>query len=207
MHNLPQTSIFYGAISSSEICQARVTAVAEVSSLFRNGPCASLEDELHTISVWEVVKDMRMVEIVLSDDAMKSNKDVQKRFEEQRDFLKNKRTEDIDLYLDFLRFISNEFSKKVKEGEDWSYKISAAYSSLVLERPGVDGIIYPSVQTVYKGFNVTVKPENVDEYLRVRVLKTQIFRRIGSEMELLSGDKKCTKPNSMPLIWEDEIRQ
>ena len=91
--------------------------------------------------------------------------------------------EDADLdevyekYLEFLNaqehteklrlistFIAREFSKKVKDGDDHEYKISAAVSERILDN-GICGIIYPSVQTEYQGFNIVLPPYVVDENL------------------------------------------
>lgn len=74
-------------------------------------------------------------------------------------------------------FISHEFTKKVQRSETWNYKISAAFSQLLLNARsfGVDGaptiesvgIAYPSSPNEGNADNVALKGEIAAEYLEL----------------------------------------
>jgi hypothetical protein len=51
----------------------------------------------------------------------------------------------------FQRFLIDEFTKRIDPNDDHPYKISAVFAHQVMNREGVDGICFPSVQSHFKG--------------------------------------------------------
>ena len=56
-----------------------------------------------------------------------------------------------------------------------NYKITCAFSNYIKEKfPEIDGIIYASVKSEFKGTNIVLWPEVVDEKLDFVAAKTKI---------------------------------
>lgn len=202
--NNPHQVMFYGALKTTLIDKPRLTAIAETSHIFRI-PGTDCEDgELYTVSRWETQKEMLVVEVVFSEYALKNNPDIAKSYENQTKLLQehNLGTQEIAFHLEFLKFISEEFSKKVINPEE--YKISAAYTNLALTHPDVSGITYPSVQTDYFGVNIVLKPEIVDLYVTPEICSTQILYKKGEKSLIANGKNYCTEIDvNKDINWKE----
>lgn len=189
--NTPHQVMFYGALETSLIDKQRLTAIAETSHLFRNTGIDCEEGEHYTVSRWETQKELCVVEVVFSDYALKNNPDIVKSFDNQKKFLEqhNLAPQDLEFHLQFLKFISEEFSKKVTNPEE--YKISAAYTNLALLCPKVNGIMYPSVQTEYFGVNIVLTPETIDDCVIPKICSTQIVHKRGMKSLIANGQHYC----------------
>lgn len=203
--NLPHQVMFYGALKTPYINQTRLTAIAETSDLVRNIQQNQFGEEYYTVSRWRIKEELLGLEIVFSDDALKNSEYIRRSYEMQKEFLRNLKltTEEIDLYLDFLRFISNQFSKRVNNHEE--YKISVAYANIALSKPYNNFIVYPSVQTKYLGENIVLKPEIVDKYLEPVICSTHILYK-DTNRTFIDNDKYRTKniDFSKDLEWEKD---
>jgi len=189
--NNPHQVMFYGALETSLIDKPRLTAIAETSHLFRVPITNCIDGEHYTVSRWETQKELSVVEVVFSEYALKNNPDIVKSFENQKKLLQglNLEQEEIAFHLEFLKFISEEFSKKVSNPEE--YKISTAYTNLALLHPDVCGITYPSVQTEYFGVNIVLTPEAVDQYVKPIICSTQIVYKKGMKSLIANGKNYC----------------
>jgi hypothetical protein len=201
--NLPHQVMFYGALETSAIDKQRLTAIAETSNLFRdNKDC--IDGEYYTVSRWKTLKEFFVVEIVFSQYALKNSIDIQRSFENQKKILHDLNLEknEIEFYLMFLIFISEEFSKKVTDPDQ--YKISSAYANLALLHQDVSGISYPSVQTDYFGENIVLIPKVVDKYLTPAVCSTQILYKYGANSFIANGENYCDKISNNKFIeWKE----
>lgn len=189
--NTPHQVMFYGALETALIDKPRFTAIAETSRIFRNPETDCIDGEHFTVSRWETKKELFVVEVVFSEYALKNNPDIAKSFQNQIKFLKqhNLKPPEIAFYLDFLKFISEEFSKKVTNPTE--YKISVAYTNLALLHPDVSGITYPSVQTDYFGVNIVLPQEIVDRYIIPKICGTQILYKKGLKSLIVPGKHYC----------------
>ena len=200
--NMPHQPMFYGAIETTKLQHQRITAISETSELFQNVNGVNLRGELYTISRWTNKEELILVEVVFSSKAIQINPDIKKSFELQSEFAKQNGQVDIQFYMDFLVFISDQFARPKTTHND--YKISTAYTNLVMTDPIVQGIAFPSVQTEYVGVNVVFEPKIVDKYLEVRVLSTEKLYKNKTKM-FISNFKNCLKPKECyhNLLWED----
>lgn len=86
-------------------------------------------------------------------------------------------------------FLSKEFSKQITN--NFEYKISAAFSSYMFNR-GIQGIIYPSVQTNGAGLNIALEKSVVDNQLITpnhAIFGVQYYRNKRSQDEItMNGD-------------------
>lgn len=202
--NCPHQVMFYGALQTSLINQQRLTAIAETSNVFRVKDKDCVEGQHCTVSRWQTKKDFLVVEVVFSDYALKNNPDIVRSFESQEKMLRDHNLEqkDMDFHLDFLKFISEEFSKKVSNPEE--YKISAAYTNLAVLHPEVCGITYPSVQTEYFGVNIVLTPKTVDKYVKPLVCSTQVVYKKGKKSLIANGKHFCKNIQvDKEIKWEE----
>lgn len=191
--NNPHQVMFYGALKTELIDKPRLTAIAETSRLFREKGTDCIDGETYTVSRWETQDEFSVVEVVFSEYALKNNPEIVKSFEIQKQFLQAYKFEESEVafHLEFLKFISEEFSKKVENPND--YKISVAYTNLALLHPDVCGIIYPSVQTEYFGVNIVLPPEIVDKYLKPIICSTSILYKKGDKFLIVNGKNYCNE--------------
>lgn len=203
--NLPHQVMFYGALKTPYIDKTRLTAIAETSDLFRNIQQNQFGEEYYTVSRWRIKEELEGVEIVFSDDALKNSEYIRKSYEKQKQFLEELKLtkQEKDFYLEFLRFISNQFSKRVNNYEE--YKISVAYANIVLSHTNINFIVYPSVQTEYRGENIVLKPEIVDKYLEPVICSTHILYK-DTNGALIDNDIYRAKniDFSKDLEWEKD---
>lgn len=200
--NQPHQVIFYGAVETTNLKQQRITAIAETSELFQNPDGVNLNGEFYTVSRWTNKSELSIAEVVFSSEAIQINPDIKRAFEKQTEFAKQVGQDDLEFYTDFLVFISNQFARPKQTHND--YKISTAYTNLVLKHPGVQGIAFPSVQTKYVGVNVAFEPKIIDEYFSVKALSTQ--RLYKNKMKIfLANHKNCLNPNECydNIVWTD----
>ncbi|MFL9829272.1 hypothetical protein ABS764_00270 [Flavobacterium sp. ST-87] len=202
--NNPHQVMFYGALETTLIDKPRLTAIAETSHIFRVSGTDCTDGEHYTVSRWETQKELLVVEVVFSEYALKNNPDIAKSFENQTKLLQehNLEPQEIAFHLEFLKFISEEFSKKVINPEE--YKISAAYTNIALLHPDVSGITYPSVQTDYFGVNIVLTPEVVRTYLKPKICSTQILYKKGMKSLIANGKYYCKEIDiNNDLEWKE----
>ncbi|MCB0518611.1 MAG: RES domain-containing protein [Lewinellaceae bacterium] len=166
--NKPHEVMFYGALESSEIPQQRATAIMETVRLLKDKDAVNIEGLLVTMGRWEVQEEIEIVEMVFCTDTIRSNPDVKKAFEYHFERMKFHPMRELALLQ--LDFFSSEFAKKVENNND--YKVSVAYTDLMLNGKGFAGITYPSVQSGHKGQNIVLKPEIVDKHLKLTLAGT-----------------------------------
>lgn len=173
--NLPSQAIFYGSIISENIPQPRVVAYFETSELVKNLNDHDIVEEKFTLSRWRVKEDIELLEMIFSDEALEVNEYV-------RNSLNDKLNEIQDLplkehYIEQGKLFSNEFARMdVSSDQEHKYKITAAYMNYICEKVGLGGITYPSVPTEYKGQNVALFPDAVDECLELETVGLFQFR-------------------------------
>jgi len=198
--NKPKQVMFYGAIESPEITQQRITAIFETSRLLKDKKTVS-GTELITVSRWEVLEDITLAEVIFSDKAIQNNNYTNTAF--QHHFKQFFEHEDRELILQQLIFFSNEFAKKV--GNDIDYKISVAYTDIILNGAvEIEGIAYPSVASGYKGQNVVLRPNIIDTKLKLQKVVTQKIVKDKNKVRI-DNDKyvKSFGLNNSSFEWID----
>ena len=183
--NKPHQVMFYAALPTSQLDKPRITAIAETSRLYLDKDAMCVDGQLYTISRWRNKAEMIIAEVVFSEEAIKLNEDIKRSYDKQREFASQIKGVDSKFFEDFLIFISNEFARVAKSHHE--YKLSTAYTNLVLEHKDVQGITYPSVQTNYAGANLVLAPVIVDEYIYPDVATTSILFKNEKEISIRNG--------------------
>lgn len=200
--SIPHGPMFYGALESSQIRHQRITAIAETSLLFQNDEAVNVEGELYTVSRWHNTEELFLAEMVFATEAMAVNPDIERAFVAQGRFARQNGADDVEFYMDFLRFISDQFARTAHSHHD--YKISAAYTQLILLKEGVHGVAYPSVQTRFAGQNIVLPPSTVDRFL---LLDSVITQRLHKQLKksFFNNHRQVTDPLAFPdeLHWQE----
>ncbi len=174
--NEPRQAVFYGSILSEEIQQPRAVAYFETSDLLSNLHLHSEVVEVFTLSRWRIKENIEIVEMIYSEEALKQSKYVSDSVKNQQ--VKYAHMPLKDHYDLQGRFFSEEFARQdIQRGENYKYKISAAYANDLWNNTPYKGITYPSVKSLYKGQNVALLPEIVDRYLQLEVVGMFKFER------------------------------
>jgi len=167
--NVSGQSIFYGSIITKHIPQPRVAAYFETSELIKNLNENDDVEETFTLSRWQVMDDVELIEMIFSEEALKVNEYVQLSLTDKLKGMQDLRLR--DHYIEQGKFFSNEFARNdIKKGQSHKYKITTAYANYLWAKTGIRGITYPSVPTEYKGQNVALLPEVVDKHLKLELV-------------------------------------
>lgn len=203
--NKEKQAVFYGAVESPEISQPRIVAYFETSPILKELEKHDNVIELFTVSRWRVLEDIKVVEMIFSDEALKTSKYVQMSLENQLQHYHH-----LPLakeYEEQGRFFSNEFARSdVRSGEDYKYKITSAYTNYIWENTDLKGITYPSVQSAYLGQNVALLPEAVDNWLQ---LETPVgifkFERINGVNQPVDSTHLAMDlgENNSRFVWQE----
>jgi len=193
--NCPYQPMFYGAVESSQVPYQRITAIAETSELYQDLNGVSIEGELYTVSRWRNNEELQIAEMVFSPEAIAANPDTAGAFEKQIGFLAGKAEENEAFLREFLIFISRQFARKKNTHHD--YKISAAYTNIVLMHPDISGVAYPSVQTHYQGENLVLPPSTVERALSLEGIITQRLHKKAPYTHI-NNHMECADPLRNP---------
>lgn len=177
--SVPSRTAFYGSVTSldhdNEEPLARVTIISEIGKILED---ETVTQEEYVFSSWEVLDELNLVAIIQSHEYPKACNFV-------KEIRKDYETKFCNFYeREFMDYIASEFAKKdIKE--DYEYMISAWYSQIIYDSC-YDGVAYPSVKMGGAGMNVAIKPESVNE--KLKLIGASKFKFIKKE-KLVSEDE------------------
>jgi hypothetical protein len=207
----PNQTMFYGCIHPSYLGKddnnsPRLGACFEASDTFRNN--RFIANEKITFSRWEVKSDINLMIIIPAvrnqnvDSFMTfMNSELDKVL--QKDPELAQRTRLINHYF------SQEFSK-TNIRFDYDYMISALYTDMIV-KSGFDGVLYPSVKSQGKAYNVCITKSATDNNLKLvaagegRILKVGYLTQTKNEAEVRIDDD--SKSFSYTKIKEDRTTE
>lgn len=174
--NEPKQTVFYGSIISPLINMPRVVAWFETTEKFNEEYKYNDTIEIFTVGRWRILEDIEIMEMIFSDEALKVNEYNRIALANQ---LKNFQEHPLALFCEEQgNFFSNEYARKdIKKGENYKYKISAAYTNYIWRNSHLKGITYPSVSSDFQGQNIALLPEIVDKYLKLELVGMFKFER------------------------------
>lgn len=166
--SLEGQTMFYGVISddSHSVENAEAISIAESSKLCRKGKL-SVGIENFSVSYWEVKKPLKVAAFITDETFSNVQNNLLLNILRNAFKEKCKETDVSQNDIDLARFISSEFSKKVKE--PCEYLISATLSDIIINEFGYDAVIFPSVPfRGQAGLNIAISPNAVDKKLRFK---------------------------------------
>lgn len=175
------------------------TGISEAVSIFRDN--IESQEEILTIGAWDLNKPLNLVMILPTEQNSGKNSDFDKMKEFYNGFEKSEEFEDLKRFNEFL---ANEFTLDLEKQKS-NYKITCAFSNYIKEKfPEIDGIIYASVKSEFKGTNMVLWPEVVDEKLKFVVARKSIFKRVAKKayVEVKTFDSKEYDKKTDKIHWE-----
>ena len=178
--SIPFETVFYGSVGNMDIESGDTIAMLETSKLHRDNIRQGREKM--TVSHWIVRQDIGMAIVchpnVYSDarsqDAIKEmQENYKRRLPDYPTF-----PELIPEFDKLIEFVSGQFAKNVKEGDNSQYMISAYFAHHSLDT--TSGIVYPSVQVKGRlGYNVVLRPDIVKNNLKFLGAEELILCKVG----------------------------
>lgn len=166
----PHTSRFYGVLPSQEIQISRIVLFNELDENFRKNELSDYSS-IMTVGRWIVQDDFEVADIVFSD-SFKNVQHIQNVYNFWVEKIKSNKVGEKD-YIKLLEFFSDEFSKaNIKSHHD--YKLSTAYADFAIYSNDLNGVMYPSVRTGYRGINIVLTDRAVEKYLKLE--KVCVFK-------------------------------
>lgn len=164
--SIPHESVFYGAVGDINSEAGDFIAMLETSKLHRD-KLARGQEAIY-VSRWRVTKEIGPALICHPNVYVDSSPNGFVN-EMQRNY--KRMLPDCQVEQDFIptfdkvvEFMARQFAKRVREGENFQYMISAYFAHFSLKKD--EGIIYPSVQTKgMLGYNVALNQDVVDNNL------------------------------------------
>lgn len=164
--SIPHESVFYAAgCDNGKIEYADFIAMVETSKLHREG--YEKGRERIAVSHWRLKRDIDMSLICHPKVFVDSRQgeplnDMQKHYFRMLPDYPNK--ELITEFDQLVEFMAGQFAKRVPEGQNHQYMISAFFAHYGLMTD--EGILYPSVQAKgHLGFNIVLRPDVKEESL------------------------------------------
>ena len=191
--NEPGQSMFYCS-------DAHELSFVETSLITRQN--VAVDFELLTTGVWEVEKELIVVNILTNDRIKGRNKVVDAMHEDFENFIKQA-GQSGEVLKRFLTFVSDEFTKEAK-GDSSKYMISCAFANYVYNNfPNVDGILFPSSLYPDKGMNFVILPETVDKSMKfLQARRGKMKKRSGTVYdEVDTIESKMNKDEVEKIDW------
>lgn len=156
----PNETMFYATsvpdkIESGELDNMRIIGVSETIPMLRDKTKSGFQKI--SFGRWVVQEDINLMAIVHHESYYKKSNYTRELVNAFNGFINQYPQEIIDKSLKFQDFMASEFAKETINA-DYDYMISAMFTEDITSK-GLDGILYPSVRTAGKGFNIAITPE------------------------------------------------
>jgi len=158
----PNQTMFYGCvlpdnIEQGELQNSRIIGVLESLPWLRDKKSSGYKKI--SFGKWLVQEDINLIAIIHQDTYYGESNYTRELVNAYDHFSAQEDKELVAKSLKFQRFLAEEFSKEITTHFD--YLISAIFTEIVTTNPKlkIDGIIYPSVRVLGKGFNVAITPD------------------------------------------------
>lgn len=181
-------SVFYAAgCDSGQIEHADLIAMVETSKLHREGHRKGRERI--AVSHWRLKRHINMALICHPSVFVDSRRgellnDMQKHY--QRLLPTYPRQAIVKEFDSLAKFMAEQFAKKVSEGQNHEYMISAYFAHNCFDTE--EGILYPSVQTQgHLGFNVAIRSDVKEDALEFVDAHWCILYKADKYMPVMEG--------------------
>jgi len=193
----PNNTMFYGSVISysddeQEKRNARIVGASEVSTLMRSGEIIEGFSRI-TFGKWKVTEQISLATII--DPSKEYEKPYLIELKNKYNSFLNEVPEEVKVNtVKWLQYFSQEFGKRVSNGNNHDYLISAKFTELFVNNSQYDGVIYPSVQSDGYGLCVAIHPRAMHKLKLIKVLQCKITKTLGADNEnhfLLENEKNC----------------
>ena len=153
----PNQTMFYATsvpdkLENGELDNMRIIGVTETIPMLRDKTKSGFQKI--SFGRWIVEEDIKLMAIVHHESYYKESNYTRELVNAFKGFIEGYPKEIIEKSLKFQDYLASEFAKEKIEA-DYDYMISAIFAENVTNN-GLDGILYPSVRTAGKGFNIAI---------------------------------------------------
>jgi hypothetical protein len=157
--SMPNQTMFYACalpdkIEPGELENSRVIGVLETMPWLRDKTSSGYKKI--SFGKWVVEEDLNLIAVVHKDTFYEESIYTRELVNGYNHFIKQVDKELLEKSLKYQTFIAEEFSKEISRHTD--YLISAIFTEMVTQHPHIDGVLYPIVRVLGKGFNIAIKP-------------------------------------------------
>lgn len=156
----PNKTMFYATsipdkIEKGELDNMRIIGLTETIPMLRDKTKSGYEKI--SFGRWVVQDDIKLVAIAHEKSYYNESNYTRELVDSYDEFIKTYPKDIIEKSMKFQDFLAGEFSKE-EINNDYDYLISAIFTENIVKH-GFDGVLYPSVRTGGKGFNIAITPE------------------------------------------------
>jgi hypothetical protein len=169
--NIENKPVFYGTLELRKKNDKIVDPISVCSNELQIE-----ENEIVTIGTWKVKKSFEYCLI------FPKSKEIEFIEEFKKQYKNNKLTTMV--LNDYLR---EEMGKEVKKGEEYEYKITAAFSNIVFDKgQNIKAIAYPSTKLGEGiGYNIAIKKETIDGGC-LELINAGTYKSLNNQLHLIS---------------------
>jgi len=201
----PEKTVFYGAIlpptiREGDLDNSRVTGTLEVCKLITDKSITEGEERI-TFGRWNITKPFQVVSIVHNSDYYEGNAYLKQMAEDYQKFISAYPSEIVEESVMISEYFSEQFAKE-RIIKDYEYMLSAIYAERIIHGKlagdnTIGGILYPSVRTLGKGFNLAINPAYVDNCMQlVAVAECTAYKK---------GDKIISDNDKQAIVRAGQV--
>lgn len=160
----PNQTMFYATsvpdkLEEGELDNMRIIGITETLPFLRDKAKSGYQKI--SFGRWVVQEDLNLMAIVHHETYYNQSNYTRELVNAFKEFIAQFPKEVIEKSLRFQDYMASEFAKEDIEA-DYDYMISAIFTENVTGQ-GLDGILYPSVRTAGKGFNIAITPKAIEK--------------------------------------------
>ncbi len=131
-----------------------------------------------TISAWNLNEKLKLAIILPSEENNGKNKE----FDQMKEFYNQyENSPEFEDLKNLNEFLAKEYTLDLEKNKS-NYKITCAFSNYIKDEfSDVDGIIYSSVKSEYKGTNIVLWPEVVNKKVEFVAARKSIFKKVKNK--------------------------
>ncbi|MGK0448820.1 MAG: hypothetical protein ACJA2M_002621 [Polaribacter sp.] len=203
--NKPNTSVFYGSTSLSNIHDKPQmidpgfsTALLETTKLLDPPKSSEILEgvEIYGVGMWEATEDFDVF-IMPPNEAWREESKLAKKLLEihEENMIK---TEVSDEIREFYKIMGSEFSKYMHNKPNEEYGISALFSNHTVKSAG--GVAYSSVKAEHNGLNLALTPDNIDRKFNFKRAGIAELWKFGKDIHI-HFTKTAERNEGIPLVY------
>lgn len=160
----PNQTMFYATsvpdkLEEGELNNMRIIGITETIPMLRDKTKSGFQKV--SFGRWVVQEDINLMAIVHHESYYNESNYTRELVNAFKGFIAQYPQEVIDKSLKFQDYLAREFAKEDIQS-DYDYMISAIFTEEITSK-GLDGILYPSVRTAGKGFNIAITPQATEK--------------------------------------------
>jgi len=201
--NIPNYSMFYGSCIleppvEKEANLERIILTNEISKLLYDDTIIKGKENF-TFGKW-VSHETTNYLVVFHPNTYLGLTAISTQFNENYKSLFSK--EEYFFVKEIHNYLASEFSRN--STKEFEYLKTAFFSAHILyeKQADIDGILYPSVKTFGKGFNIAIKPKSIDSKFNFKLATECSLYKYRKT--LLMDNKR--RSQSSPFVWEEESK-